>query len=142
MADTTFVDDQTKIMADWLNDLNRLHYSILGDPAGLVETQSALGIIPKTLTEISGNHVIPDTDEGGVIVVDTSGGNVQVELPTIDALKQFTIKKITTDGNTVTIIPDSGGSSTIDGAANAVLPGSVLNSITLFGTTSHGWVII
>ena len=137
-----FIDDQTKVPASWLNDLDRLHYDICGDPADLGTLQATLGIIPTTLTEVAANHTVPDTDQGGVIVVDTSAGNVQVELPTIAAKKQFTIKKITTDGNTVTVIPDSGGSSTIDGAANAVLPGSVLNSITVYGTTSHGWIII
>lgn len=33
MADTTFVNGITLTDADWFNDLNRLHYTIAGDPA-------------------------------------------------------------------------------------------------------------
>lgn len=33
MADTTYTDNVTVITADTMNDLNRLHYTILGDPA-------------------------------------------------------------------------------------------------------------
>ena len=33
MADTTYVDGSTIITADSMNDLNRLHYTIFGDPA-------------------------------------------------------------------------------------------------------------
>jgi len=35
MADTTFVNAVTLSDADWFNDLNRLHYTIFGDPADL-----------------------------------------------------------------------------------------------------------
>lgn len=35
MADTTFVNSVTLTDADWFNDLNRLHYTIFGDPATL-----------------------------------------------------------------------------------------------------------
>lgn len=35
MADTTFTNNVTLTDADWFNDLNRLHYTILGDPANL-----------------------------------------------------------------------------------------------------------
>ena len=33
MADTTFVNGVTLTDADWFNDVNRLHYTIFGDPA-------------------------------------------------------------------------------------------------------------
>lgn len=33
MADTTFVNGATLTDADWFNDVNRLHYTIFGDPA-------------------------------------------------------------------------------------------------------------
>ena len=35
MADTTFTNSVTLTDAEWFNDLNRLHYTILGDPASL-----------------------------------------------------------------------------------------------------------
>ncbi len=33
MVDTTFIDKTTVIEPDWANDVNRLHYTIFGDPA-------------------------------------------------------------------------------------------------------------
>ena len=35
MADTVYVDGSTLLTADTMNDVNRLHYTILGDPADL-----------------------------------------------------------------------------------------------------------
>lgn len=43
MADTTFTNNVTLSDADWFNDLNRLHYTILGDPAGASDARTALG---------------------------------------------------------------------------------------------------
>jgi hypothetical protein len=42
MADTTFISGTT-ITSDWLNDLNRLHYTILGDPANAASIKATLG---------------------------------------------------------------------------------------------------
>lgn len=44
MADTTFVDGTTLSAADWFNDLNRLHYTILSDPADVAAVKAALGL--------------------------------------------------------------------------------------------------
>lgn len=43
MADTTFVNAATLTDADWFNDLNRLHYTIFGDPADAAAARTALG---------------------------------------------------------------------------------------------------
>lgn len=45
MADTTYVDNQTPaVNADWLNDVNRLHYTILSDPADAAAVRTALNV--------------------------------------------------------------------------------------------------
>lgn len=46
MADTTYVDDTTEITADSMNDFNRLHYTILGDPADLTALKDTLHSAP------------------------------------------------------------------------------------------------
>lgn len=43
MADTTFTNNVTLTDADWFQDVNRLHYTILGDPADAADVRSALG---------------------------------------------------------------------------------------------------
>lgn len=43
MADTTYVDGSTLLTADTMNDLNRLHYTILGDPADAAAVRTAIG---------------------------------------------------------------------------------------------------
>lgn len=42
MADTTFVNNITLSDADWFNDVNRLHYTILNDPADAAAVKTAL----------------------------------------------------------------------------------------------------
>ena len=49
MADTTFIDQVTVISTDWLNDLNRLHYTLLADPTTTQEIIDALPVVtPST----------------------------------------------------------------------------------------------
>lgn len=50
MADTTFVNGTTLSDADWFNDVNRLHYTIFGDPANLAAVKSLLGTGGMTFT--------------------------------------------------------------------------------------------
>lgn len=44
MADTNFTNGVTLSDADWFNDLNRLHYTILGDPGSLAAMKLTLAI--------------------------------------------------------------------------------------------------
>lgn len=39
MSDTSFVNSVTLTDSDWFNDVNRLHYTIFGDPANLAAIQ-------------------------------------------------------------------------------------------------------
>lgn len=58
MADTTFVNNVTLTDSDWFNDLNRLHYTILGDPANLTALRSTLGVVtPSQITASLGANV-------------------------------------------------------------------------------------
>lgn len=118
-------------------------------PAGTILTflwnnpvDLAASTTDNVFMEVNSNTIIDDTINSGVIIVDTSGGNVQIELPVLGAQREFIIKKATNDVNTVTVIPDSAGAETIDGAANAVLPGGALNSVTVYGTDNFGWMIV
>jgi hypothetical protein len=42
MADTNFINNVTLTDADWFNDLNRLHYTIFGDPADAAAAKAAM----------------------------------------------------------------------------------------------------
>lgn len=71
MADTTFTNGVTLTDADWFNDVNRLHYTIFGDPANLASAQAAFfsaGAIslPSTLS-VSGAATFAGITVGGVI---------------------------------------------------------------------------
>lgn len=44
MADTTFINGVTLTDADWFNDVNRLHYTIFGDPADDAAARTNLGL--------------------------------------------------------------------------------------------------
>lgn len=45
MADTTYTSGVTVITSDTMNDLNRLHYTILGDPADIAAVRTAIGAL-------------------------------------------------------------------------------------------------
>lgn len=66
-------------------------------------------------------YTVTANDEGAVILVDTSGGNVTITLPTIASLGDFKVyvSKTTGDANTVTVARSS--SDTINGATSVVL---------------------
>ena len=44
MADTVYVDGSTLLTADTMNDVNRLQYTILGDPADAAAVKAALDL--------------------------------------------------------------------------------------------------
>lgn len=44
MADTTYVDGVTVLTADTMNDVNRVVYTILADPADVAAAKTALGL--------------------------------------------------------------------------------------------------
>ena len=47
--DTTFVNGSTLSDADWFNDLNRLHYTILADPADVAAVKATLHAAPGAI---------------------------------------------------------------------------------------------
>ena len=57
MADTIFVDGATVIEADWTNDLNRLHYTLLTDPT---TTQEIIDALPVVTTSTAGTMTATD----------------------------------------------------------------------------------
>jgi hypothetical protein len=53
MASTTFINGVTLSDADWCNDLNRLHYTILSDPADLAAVKSTLHSAPGAIGNVT-----------------------------------------------------------------------------------------
>ena len=73
MSSTVFVNAITLTDSDWFNDVNRLHYTILGDPANVSSVAATLGRIPSnpqvtTYTLVAG--------DAGKAIVHTSTDNV------------------------------------------------------------------
>lgn len=107
-------------------------------------TPSNFSQIRKIQTKTSG-YVLTLTDS--VILCDTSAGAFVVNLPTAASAysggntsgQQFTIKRITTDTNTVTITP--AGADLIDGSATLVLTGPSLSSATFISDGSHWYLV-
>lgn len=58
MADTTFVNAATLTDADWFNDVNRLHYTIFGDPANAAAVATAISAATLTGTQTLTNKRI------------------------------------------------------------------------------------
>lgn len=67
--DTTFVNGTTLTDADWFNDVNRLHYTILGDPADIAAVKNTLHSAPGAI-----GNATPST---GAFTTITSTGGIQ-----------------------------------------------------------------
>ena len=62
MADTVYVDGSTLLTADTMNDVNRLHYTILGDPADAAAVSNALPI-PQNSQSTAYTTVLGDANK-------------------------------------------------------------------------------
>lgn len=75
MADTTYTNGVTLTDADWFNDVNRLHYTILGDPADAAAALAALsGSVDAGFTA---NDYDAGTKNSGTFTPDPLLGNFQ-----------------------------------------------------------------
>lgn len=86
----------------------------------------------RFLTSVDSPYTVSDTNRGELLSIDTSGGAVTVNLPSIAALdltSPFTVafKKTSADGNAITI--NRNGTDTIDGGTSKTV------TQTNFGTT-------
>ncbi len=77
MADTTFTNNVTLTDADWFQDVNRLHYTIFGDPADKAAARrTLLDGMEKITNSLSGNVALNNTGSyftGPTIAQGTSG---------------------------------------------------------------------
>jgi len=129
-----------------LSEFGKSIQSVL-ESLGFITTSSTPSNFTQTrkITTITADHVITSSDS--VILSDTSLGNIIVTLPTAASIynltnssaQQFTINKITTDTNTVTITPQ--GADLINGVANYVLSGGSMSTVTLI-TNGNDWFIV
>lgn len=100
--------------------------------AGGVLVAGAPGAAAPVITKTAIDYAVLVTDD--YVLVDTSAGNRIITMPAVSvATKPVTIKKVTSDANTMTITP--AGTDTIDGAANMVTLGVSRTSLTLVPNT-------
>lgn len=96
--------------------------------------RSSPSSIARTLTA---NRTL-NTLEGGVFVLDSSGGNITITLPSSVNYVERTFKR-TSASNTVTI--QRGGTATINGATSYVIPAAAGAYVTIVGDGTN-WHII
>lgn len=74
MADTTYVSGVTVIEAEWLNDLNRLHYTIFADAADVAAARTALGLA------VGSSVIFADFRATSTITAGTAGAGGRVNI--------------------------------------------------------------
>lgn len=117
MSDTTFVNGVTLSDADWFNDVNRLHYTIFGDPATAIASLDAL--------KIKG----ADKASAGTVDLSTATGDF------VHITGTTTITAITlSSGDERTVVFD-GALTLTHNATTLILPGG-LNIQTIAGDTA------
>lgn len=126
MATTTFTNGITLTDADWFNDLDRLHYDILNDPADLAALVATLGATNWTIT---GNLSV----QGGTTIGNAAGDAFTIHPSAWTLSNAVTVTGTWANLGTVTTVDINGG--TIDGA---VIGGSsaAAGSFTTLGATS------
>lgn len=58
MVSTVFVNGVTLTDEDWANDLNRLHYTIFGDPANIAAVRTSLYALPIDISGASAGQIV------------------------------------------------------------------------------------
>lgn len=92
----------------------------------------------RTLVSKTGDYTVSTTDR--FIIVDASGGNITITLPEASTCQgyEFTIKKIDSSVNTVTI--DGDGAETIDDDTTQIISNQY-DAITVTSDNSEWWII-
>ena len=139
MANTTFVANVTKIIAVWLNDINKTAYEILGDNTNVAATKAAArtNLVVAGLTD-SNSFTPSNTFTSRLNAADTVGGTVDAITATFVPALTALVDKMrvivrATGANTgaVTFIPDGVGTPvTVDKIVNGLNVALVAGDIT------------
>jgi hypothetical protein len=100
----------------------------------LIQPSEVAGQVPLTIASVSAAYNISPDDQ--LILVDCTGAAVTVTLPRAsqNTGKRFTIKKIDSSGNAVTVAPFS--TATIDGAATATISTQYVSLVVISDGTN------
>lgn len=125
MASTTFVNGVTLSDADWFNDVNRLHYTIFGDPADAAAARTSLVTFASTYTPTitNGTNVAASTARlcGYIRIGDTVMVSGQVDIdPTATGTTQWTISLPVASNFVASNTTGSGGSGVSSNGPNPV----------------------
>ena len=104
MTDTVFVNGTTLTDADWFNDVNRLHYTIFGDPADDAAARTGIGL---------GTAAVKNVGTSGDTVPVCNAANTWASAQT------FTVPPVFTDATgtrAALVAAGTGVSNTFDGA--------------------------
>ena len=131
----------------WSTDLANGYWVVVINVASILASIYAAGTAMwKTvtfLTYANSPYTIANTTDGTLFVVDTSGGNVVVNMPAVSSVTlPFTVgvKKETVDSNTITIYPT--GTDTIDGNATKVIQAASSGTALIAeqSTSPYKWI--
>ena len=102
--------------------------------------QSQGSIFLKTVSKVFADSPYSVATSDNIIFCNATGGNMTVTLPSAVtfASRTLTVKRTNTTANTVTVGSAAG---TVDGAANYIIPGGTLNSITVISDGTNWYLI-
>ena len=121
-----------------INGINELDF-----PSGVSSVSTSNGVTTINLSSASWSIININVSSSPYaalgyqqIMVDTSGGDVTVNLPSVTGQKPVGVFKTTSDANTVTVVPASG---MINGESNIVID-SEGNSIETWPDGTNWWL--
>jgi hypothetical protein len=138
LSSTIFVNGVTLTDEDWFNDLNRLHYTILGDPATLAALLSTIGGPTTGDVRLT---IKTTADTGWVLMNDTTIGNASsgaTGRANADTSALFTLLWTNTADAQCAVSTGRGASAAADYAANKTiaLPKALGRALATYGTGS------
>ena len=141
MADTTFTNGVTLTDADWFNDVNRLHYTILADPSDAAGVNNAL---PIAQLSKSADYTLVLSDAQKHILhpaADTNNRTFTIPANSSVAYPTGTIIAFVNQVNTVTIAITT-DTLTLAGAGSTGSRTLAVNGVAVaLKVTSTSWVI-
>lgn len=130
------IPEKESEFVDYAVELNRTVEQAFDDVYNIISTRVNVESTSMEIVTASAN-----LGRNSVILVDSSGGNVAITLPPPKSCyrAKYTVKKISSDGNSVTVAARDSGN--VDGVSTYLLSGGTYPVIEVISDGYNYWVI-
>jgi len=136
MADTTFINGVTLTDADWFNDVNRLHYTIFGDPADDAAARTNLGLGDLAVLDVANASLV-----GGYIDWSVAGSALTITVKTLAGNDPSSTESVSYEVRDATAATGELVTRSITAALSLTVPDTALLG-TVNSTAFRLWAVV